>query len=170
MRCTGEPLVLCPSARLPLLSMILRVCLLVSLEILHPLLTDEMRSHPAWASWVKLIELFSLFVQHEFSVSDIKRIDDLQLEYTTLFCAVPEYVGLYRPKHHFLTHLAHDIWNYGPPRGYWTFGFESFNKVIKQAAAQHSNWRSETVSLMEYWSMWSARNLVRTRRSIVQVV
>ena len=140
-----------------------------SIKVLDPLLTDEMRALPAWRSWVKLVELFSVLVQHELKVSDVKRIDDLQFEYVELFNSVPQYAGLFRPKHHFLTHLAGDIWRYGPPRGYWTFGFESFNKVIK-SAAQHSNWRNETVSLMQYWSMWSARNLVRTRRAVFQVV
>ena len=135
-----------------------------SVAILEPLLTDAMRTHPAWASWVKLVELFSLCIQHELHVDDSKRIDDLQLEYITLFLQVPQYAGFYRPKHHFLSHLAGDIWNYGPPRGYWTFGFESFNKVIKSAARQ-SNFRQESVSIMQYYSMWSAREMVRTRRS-----
>ena len=66
--------------------------------MLQPLLTEEMRRHPAWASWVKLVELWSLVLQHELEVSDmIQRIDDLQYEYTELFAQVPEYAGLYRP-------------------------------------------------------------------------
>ena len=35
-------------------------------------------------------------------------------------------------------------------------GFEGFNKVIK-AGAQRSNWRNESLSIMQYWSMRSAR-------------
>jgi hypothetical protein len=131
-----------------------------SIEVLEPLLTPSMRQHPAWASWVKLVELWSLVLQHELQVSDIERIDDLQYEHAQLFALVPEYIGLRRPKHHFLTHLARDIWRYGPPRGYWTFGFESFNKVIK-AGAQRSNWKLETRSIMQYWSMRSARAMQR---------
>ena len=79
----------------------------------------------------------------------------LVLEHSALFDAVPEYAGLKRPKHHFLVHLAGDVWRYGPPRGYWCFGFEGFNKIIK-AGAQRSNWKNETVSIMRYWSMRSA--------------
>ena len=33
---------------------------------------------------------------------------------------------------------------YGPPRGYWCFGFESFNKVIKAGSAR-TNWKNESV-------------------------
>ena len=64
--------------------------------------------------------------------------------------------GYQRPKHHFLSHIALDIWRFGPPRGYWCFGFESFNKIIKRGA-KRSNFKNETVSCMRYWSMWHGR-------------
>ena len=103
-------------------SLLLCVC---SIEILDPLLTDTMRAHPAWASWVKLVELWSVVVQHTLVAADVERIDELQLQHSALFDQVPEYNGLKRPKHHFLSHLALDVWRYGPPRGYWCFGLES---------------------------------------------
>ena len=129
-----------------------------SIRILTPLLSAEMRAHPAWVCWLKLVELYSLVVQHELTHEDIERIDDLQLEHTALFDQVPEFAGLARPKHHFLTHVAKDAWDYGPPRGYWCFGFEGFNRVIKRGA-QLSNWKDETMSILRYWSMYSAHQL-----------
>ena len=126
-----------------------------SISILDPLLTDEMRSSPAWASWVALVELWSVVVQHKLVPADVERIDVLQLKHSALFDQVPEYSGLKRPKHHFLSHLALDTWRYGPPRGYWCFGFESFNKVIKAGSAR-TNWKNESVGIMQYWSMRSA--------------
>ena len=63
-----------------------------------------------------------------------------------------------RPKHHFMAHVPMDVWRYGPPRGYWCFGFEAFNKVIK-AGAQQSNWKNTPVAIAQYWSMRSARVL-----------
>lgn len=128
---------------------------LFSLEILDPLLTPEMRSSPAWASWVALVELWSVVVQHKLVAADIERIDELQVKHSTLFDQVPEYNGLKRPKHHFLTHLAQDVWRFGPPKGYWCFGFEAFNKVIK-AGSMRTNWKNESVGIMRYWSMKSA--------------
>ena len=138
--------------------------LLCSPALLEPLLTAEMRAHPAWLSWLKLVELFSVTVQHELVVADVEEIDDLQLAHSAAFDAVPEYAGLKRPKHHLCTHLANDVWLYGPPRGYWCFGFEGFNKVIK-AGAQRSNFQNEAFTIMQYWSMKSARTLVRGRRA-----
>ena len=132
-----------------------RLALARSIEIIDPLLTDEMRCHPAWASWVALVELWSVVVQHTLAAADVERIDELQLKHSALFDQVPQYNGLKRPKHHFLAHLALDVWRYGPPRGYWCFGFESFNKVIKAGSAR-TNWKNESVGIMRYWSMKSA--------------
>lgn len=106
-----------------------------------------------------------MVVQHELTVSDVKLIDDLQLEYTRLFNNVPEYVGYRRPKHHFLTHLAVDVWRFGPARGYWCFGFEAFNKVLK-AGAKRSNYIATSLSVMRYWSMLAARYCVRAARGM----
>ena len=115
-----------------------------------------MRSSPAWRSWVSLCELWSaVVVQHQLVSDDVERNDELQLEHSRLFDEVSQYTGLKRPKHHFLTHTALDVWHFGPPRGYWCFGFESFNKVIK-AGSQRTNWKNETVGIMQYWSMKSA--------------
>lgn len=133
--------------------------LLCSIKLLGPLLTPEMREHPAWASWCKLVQLWTLVVQHSLDVSDVARIDALQLEHSALFDKVPQYNGLKRPKHHFLSHLPLDVWRYGPPRGYWSFGFEHFNKVLKDGA-RRCHWKNESVSMMRYWSLWSARRLV----------
>ena len=101
-------------------------------------------------------------IQHELTQADIRRIDELQYEHSALFDKVSEYKGLKRPKHHFAVHLALDAWRYGPPREYWCFGFEAFNKVIKKGA-QRSNWKNETVSTMNYWSMRSARMLMHCK-------
>jgi hypothetical protein len=58
-----------------------------------------------------------------------------------------------------MSHLPWDVWLYGPPRGYWCFGFEGFNRVIKNGA-QRSNFKDATMSIMQYWSCRSARRLV----------
>ena len=68
-----------------------------------------------------------------------------------------------------LTHIAHDAWLYGPPRGYWTFGFESFNKVIKRGA-QLGNWKDEQHAIMQYWSMWHTRCMMREKHCLIQSV
>ena len=120
------------------------------------MLTDKMREHPAWACWVKFVEVFTLAEQHEITVADIQKLDNLVVEHSELFDKVPEYHGLKRPKHHFLSHLPVDVYNYGPMRGYWCFGFESFNAVIKKGT-KRSGFKNEAVSCMRWWSLRSAR-------------
>ena len=126
-----------------------------------PLLTNAMRLHPAWTSWVKLVELYSVFVKHELSVSNIEQLDDLQVEYMRMFDQVPEFVGLKRPKHHFLTHVSHDAWHFGPPHGYWCFGFEAFLKRLSSAgkSAQTSEGNPCRSCKLQYYADWTARNL-----------
>ena len=51
-------------------------------------------------------------VQHSLHVDDVQRMDDLQCEHSRLFDRLPEYNGLKRPKHHFMTHLVWDVWLY----------------------------------------------------------
>ena len=120
-----------------------------------------MKAHPAWASWCKLVQLFTLTIQHTLRAGDVKRLDELQLEYSELFDAVPEYNGLKRPKHHFCSHVPLDAWRYGPPRGYWCFGYEHFNSVLK-SGAKRCRWKNEVVSIARYWSMWSGRKYAQT--------
>ena len=58
---------------------------------------------------------------------------------------------------------------FGPPRGYWCFGYEAFNKIIK-AGAQRTNWRDTTYSIMQYWSVRSARAMLREKSVVTQTV
>ena len=61
------------------------------------------------------------------------------------------------------------MWLFGPPRGYWCFGYEAFNKIIK-AGAQRTNWRDTTYSIMQYWSVRSARAMLREKSVVTQTV
>ena len=95
---------------------------------------------------------------------ELKVIDDLpdpsSSTRSALFDAVracpSKYNGLKRPKHHFLCHLPTDMWKYGPMRGYWCFGFEAFNSIIKRGAAR-SGFKHESLSCMRWSSMRSGR-------------
>ena len=90
--CTGKPctraahaLSASAAAFSPISS--LDACLLRSIALLEPLLTQQMREHPAWLSWVTLCALFSKVVKHSLKVTEIEDIDDLQLEHGAAFDA-----------------------------------------------------------------------------------
>ena len=124
-----------------------------------PVLTSDMRSHPAWRCWCKLAELYTVIVAQELPLADIQRIDDLQFEHAVLFDQVPDWAGLQRPKHHALVHIAEDTWNFGPLRGLWCFAFENVNQIIK-LGAHASNFRNEAETVLAYWGMRWTRALV----------
>ena len=42
-----------------------------------------------------------------------------------------------RPNHHYATHTAEFIRNFGPAAGFWSFIFERLNKVLK--GTNHNN-------------------------------
>ena len=58
----------------------------------------------------------------------------------------------YRPKHHFARHVAKDILRAGPPRTYWCFPFEAYNRNIKKWA-MHSNRKSELMHIATMLSL-----------------
>ena len=153
----GRPL---PDATLRMSGSVIIHFALASVFILEPLLTAEMKAHPAWACWCKHAQLLSVCLQHELEVDDVKVIDDLQLEHARLFDAVPEYAGFQKPKHHFLVHLAPHTYRFGPLRGVWCFGFEHFNSVIKHAGVR-TNFLNESLGIARFWSM---RHALRSRR------
>ena len=78
---------------------------------------------------------------------------------------VPEYDGLWKPKHHFATHVPIYLLRFGPPRGYWCMSFEGFNKIVKQAT-ELSNYRQEDLFVLDHWIMKSARVLRRKRDGV----
>lgn len=117
-----------------------------------------MQRHPAWLSWLKLVEVFAFVCKPTFETGDIEKLDDLILNHSELFDLVPQYNGLKRLKHHLLVHMPGDLWRFGPPKGYWCFGFEGFNNIIK-AGAEKSNFKDVTTSIMRYWQYRSARKL-----------
>ena len=58
--------------------------------------------------------LLAVALQHELTIDDVKRLDQMIVDYTQLFNQIPEYAGLFK---HFLTHIVVDIYRYGPGRG-----------------------------------------------------
>ena len=68
---------------------------------------------------------------------------------------VPEYKGLYKPKHHFAQHTPLDILRCGPPRGYWCFAFEAFNQKMKKYC-KNSSFKDITRRVADFFVLDSA--------------
>ncbi|KAI0364657.1 hypothetical protein BV20DRAFT_1057013 [Pilatotrama ljubarskyi] len=81
-------------------------------------------------TFLKLCMAIRLFLSEVITEEQLTEADKLIREYCM------DLVELYgsnviRPNHHYATHTAECIRDYGPMRGYWTFIFERLNKILK---------------------------------------
>ena len=130
---------------------------LASLELLQPLVTTT--SCPAWASWQALVEVVQRYTAREFTYESVRELDKAISTHLRLYQRVPQYSGRLRPKHHFLTHTAMDILNFGPPRQFWCFGYEAKNQAVKRAA-NASNFRDVVKSAAKTLAMQAAKSIL----------
>ncbi|KAI0323378.1 hypothetical protein GY45DRAFT_1376364 [Cubamyces sp. BRFM 1775] len=82
------------------------------------------------ANFFKLCKALRLFLSDSLSEAQLTAADELIRQYCL------ELVELYgedviRPNHHYATHTADFVRDYGPLRGFWTFLFERLNKILK---------------------------------------
>ena len=128
-----------------------------SIDLLAPLVKTV--ASPAWASWKALVQVVKLYTASSFTLESVAALDAAIADHLRLYQLVPEYSGRLRPKHHFLTHSASDILNFGPPRNFWCFGYEAKNQEVKRAAAS-SNFKNVLKSAAITLAMQAAKSLM----------
>jgi len=82
------------------------------------------RNGAVWQSWVKHRLYFIKLLADEFSLEDVRQLDNLIYEQQKLFLSIPQYYDLWVPKHHYAQHFPLDILLWGPPTRYWCMMFE----------------------------------------------
>ena len=108
-----------------------------------------------WLSWLQLVKVTVLTLKYSYTMAEVRQLDESIVEHQRIFTSINEYELLYKPKHHFTTHLPHDIVMYGPLRHFWCFRFEAMNQVIK-LIAQGSNYMNLNKRIADYWCFKSA--------------
>ncbi|KAL6307236.1 hypothetical protein BKA93DRAFT_926583 [Sparassis latifolia] len=97
---------------------------------------DENRNAPSnlhpqdVSNFLKLSSALTILLSETLTMSDLDKADSLIRKYCL------ELIELYgasviRPNHHYATHTAEFVRDYGPLREFWTFLFERMNKVLK---------------------------------------
>ncbi|KAF8130623.1 hypothetical protein EV363DRAFT_1296693 [Boletus edulis] len=81
------------------------------------------------ANFLKLCSALWILLKYSLTDDNINIADDLLREYCT------ELIMLYgtsplKPNHHFATHTASFVQNFGPLHNFWTFLFEQLNKIL----------------------------------------
>ncbi|THH26684.1 hypothetical protein EUX98_g7505 [Antrodiella citrinella] len=82
------------------------------------------------ANFLKLSQALRILTQHVLIDTDVQRAHVLLQEYCT------ELITLYgskciKPNHHYATHVAECVRDFGPLHDFWSFLFERLNKVLK---------------------------------------
>ena len=88
-----------------------------------------------WQCWLAFARAVSFMERPSFSFDDVLQLDRYIYYHQTRFVRIPEYASLWKPKHHFMTHVPLNILLFGPPRGYWCMRFEAMYQILKSIAA-----------------------------------
>ncbi|KAN0074464.1 hypothetical protein V8E55_011876, partial [Tylopilus felleus] len=123
---------------------------------------DELKAalHPDdLANFLKLCMALHILIKNMLLDCDIIEADHLLREYCT------ELIQLYgssciKPNHHYATHIATFVRNFGPLHDFWTFLYEWLNKVLKSFKTDnHSGGKLETTFLAEFHRMSQSSHL-----------
>ncbi|OJT12651.1 hypothetical protein TRAPUB_10801 [Trametes pubescens] len=113
--------------------------------------TRASQLHPRdLSNFLKLCAAVKLYLADRLDESQLDEADALMREY----CA--ELIELYGPEvirlnHHYATHTADFVRDYGPLRGFWTFLFERLNKILKSYRTNnHEGGEIETTFFREF--------------------
>lgn len=121
-----------------------------SLVVLRPLVKDA--TDAVWRCWKLMVAITMACMQHSFSRAHVELLDRLIVKHQQLFLSIPEYAHLFKPKHHFCSHIPLDILRFGPARHYWCMRFEAMNQVFKQIA-KGGSFRDTCKRCAEFFSL-----------------
>lgn len=133
---------------------------IMSLEFLRPFIPQG--PLPVWwRIWQQHRAGFCMGLRYRFTLRDLYQMEDHFVESETLIQSHPPYRSCWIPKAHWVLHLAHDIFRFGPSRLLTTLLNEMKNAKFK-AGAKRSNFHNPPKSVAEFWagqSDWELQNL-----------
>ena len=132
-----------------------------SLELLRKFLPEG--EPPAfWKAWVQHHHIVSAFMRTSFSMSDLMTLEQMVIRGEELHFAVPEYHDTWIPKCHWATHLALDIYRFGPPRFLWVMLMEMKNAHFKRGCKRSNN-HDPVKATARFWVDQSAYSLKKVK-------
>lgn len=149
-------------SKLPYTAYITLIFTVFSPEFLRSFVPDRQPTPCWWSCWLLHVAIVRMMLKFTFTFDDLMMLEDLSLKCQNDFFSVEEYSHLWKPKWHWATHLAHDIFKYGPPRMLWCMIMEMKNREFK-LACKRSNYHNPVKSTAEFW-VDQAAYVVRKRR------
>ena len=118
-----------------------------------------------WKAWVMHVHVVSGMMRVEFTLADLQRLEDMEIEDQRLHFSVPEYRDTWIPKYHWALHLAYDIFLWGPPRFLWCMLMEMKNSHFKRGCKRSNN-HNPTKSTAFFWVEKSAHELKSKKQKL----
>ena len=127
---------------------------LASTEFFRPFIPED-SPIPDWLNaWHLHAAGFAMTLRFRFKFSDLLIMEDHFVKSETLIQAIPAYILLWIPKAHWVLHLAHDIFLWGPSRLLTTLLNEMKNARFK-AGAKRSNFLNPAKDVAVFWAQQS---------------
>ena len=139
-----------------------------SLEILRKFVPRDSPLPTWWMVWVVHVAIVGQMMRFSFTYADLQLLEKTNLKWQELYYSVPEYYDTWRPKVHWSTHLAHDIFLWGPVRLLWAMIMEMKNREFK-LACKRSNYFNPVKSVCEFWVDQSAHQLKKRKHVAICV-
>lgn len=136
--------------KLPYTAYITLIFTVFSTEFLREFVPSSKPNPAWWSCWLVHVSIVRSMLKFSFTFDDLILLEKLSLKCQELFFSVDEYSHLWKPKWHWATHLAHDIFKYGPPRMLWCMIMEMKNREFK-LACKRSNYHNPVKSTAEFW-------------------
>ena len=134
-------------------------------EFLRPFIRTDCPA-PDWLrAWQLHAAAFAMLLRYRFTFADLLTIEDHFVQSERLIQLIPEYADLWLPKAHWVLHLAHDIFLFGPARLLTTLLNEMKNAKFK-AGAKRSNFHNPPKDVALFWAQQSDYEL--QTRSVLQ--
>ena len=126
---------------------------LMSTEFLRPFIPQG--PVPSWLlAWQLHVAAFAMSLRFRFTYSDLLHLESLFVRSETIVSEYAPYRDLWIPKAHWVLHLAHDIYRWGPSRLLTTLLNEMKNAQFKHGA-KRSNFANPVKSVAEFWAQQS---------------
>ena len=122
-----------------------------SIELFRPLIPDNAMEFAFWRAWVHHVETLNMMMQPVFTLATLNVLEDTLERWYTAFFAVPEYKKHWVPKMHWIQHLAHDIWRFGPTRHNWCMNYEAKNQPLKRGCKRSTNFANPAKATAGFW-------------------
>jgi hypothetical protein len=93
---------------------------------------------PVTAHYILHRDYFMELMKHEIKREDVPRLHEMIVTAHDAYSKLS--LARIHPKTHYSTHFKDDIYNFGPPRHYWTMRCEAKHKCFKRYARMDGQW------------------------------